>query len=880
MRIQEERRKQREKEEQSEQQRGRSWMGSPKRKKKVPKPIMVIRNSEDMHRFSSPVPSLPNTPHSHSSASSSLCSCENQHSQNYVYGKQSPAPLCSPPTSKRSYERPASSPRRGVVAHPIAPTTNVHISTTIATNRRTKKMNSQAQLPQLGPTVSRLRAMTLEPDHAREEAARSRETAKRMAHTQSKSIDAGRKSASPVDSELAVSVQQLIWETDEAFKAVGTALAEAKLASQTPIQSPLQQTLLTLPATTYQVPIPRARNNTLHLLPTPPITPASGGINTSRAAQRKRQNSISPLSPSPHSNSLNKQLGHPISIRKKSKAKKVQRPNSKIAARPPLPTSSSSRWILTAENVHEKLSQTGRLFSRIEADEMLTDSQLQEARQSRIEMLEPKPRPSTESVRAGSIGERSERSDSDATTIEGPFHLETLPSRIGSSGVGLNALSPVVEVDTPRSSRFDNSISRRDFATETPTKEKVVEDGHQPTKNLPPVSKADSPEDDSPLFNNISFPAPPPPLKSPRRVPKQQHKRASSSISNRAQPLLSPIAEVSMVDFHNELPPLPATIYNTQQQGRKNSELHMDQPRSPTPETHPDYLFFRGTPYTITMPTFRHGHIRLAKAELAGLNSIEAKLLTSPDETLDWTAFQMAILCGAGDFISDDSDGVRDHDAEMTDDLAEWFDDFGMEPGRLVHEAEDADMCPPSRVASMAVEVNVPGGDKRSSGGSLLLGSDSTRSSGNIVMMQREMVQIQPQATDLPISVSSEHPSGFWNTKPFDASKFFNNAGGSGDRGIKRWTTEGHPKKYQGPGIDVERAEGRLDPGDAAGKANLTRESVMSLPDSPMMDLVAIKGVDGKEEFVPMGFNLGHDLGDFLKWESEHAYAGGFYGAE
>jgi len=28
---------------------------------------------------------------------------------------------------------------------------------------------------------------------------------------------------------------------------------------------------------------------------------------------------------------------------------------------------------------------------------------------------------------------------------------------------------------------------------------------------------------------------------------------------------------------------------------------------------------------------------------------------------------------------------------------------------------------------------------------------------------------------------------------------------------------------------------------------------------------------------VPMGCNLTSDLGDFLRWEAEHAYAGNFY---
>lgn len=42
-----------------------------------------------------------------------------------------------------------------------------------------------------------------------------------------------------------------------------------------------------------------------------------------------------------------------------------------------------------------------------------------------------------------------------------------------------------------------------------------------------------------------------------------------------------------------------------------------------------------------------------------------------------------------------------------------------------------------------------------------------------------------------------------------------------------------------------------------------------SLPPSPMLDLVGA-GLGKDNEVIPMGFNLGHDLGDFLRWETDH----------
>lgn len=47
------------------------------------------------------------------------------------------------------------------------------------------------------------------------------------------------------------------------------------------------------------------------------------------------------------------------------------------------------------------------------------------------------------------------------------------------------------------------------------------------------------------------------------------------------------------------------------------------------------------------------------------------------------------------------------------------------------------------------------------------------------------------------------------------------------------------------------------------------------------MDLVVSHDVDGNEYVVPMGFNLSHDLGDFLTWHAEHVSGvAGFGGRE
>ena len=49
----------------------------------------------------------------------------------------------------------------------------------------------------------------------------------------------------------------------------------------------------------------------------------------------------------------------------------------------------------------------------------------------------------------------------------------------------------------------------------------------------------------------------------------------------------------------------------------------------------------------------------------------------------------------------------------------------------------------------------------------------------------------------------------------------------------------------------------------------MKKEYAESLPPSPLQDLVPPSPIKGNE-VIPMGFNLGHDLGDFLDWETQY----------
>jgi hypothetical protein len=237
-----------------------------------------------------------------------------------------------------------------------------------------------------------------------------------------------------------------------------------------------------------------------------------------------------------------------------------------------------------------------------------------------------------------------------------------------------------------------------------------------------------------------------------------------------------------------------------------------------------EYYYLKSTPYTLTKPSFRHGPITLAKAEVG-------KGVKTMDDTLDWTAFQMAILGGAGDFFQDMS---IDEDTKQADDIASWFDTFGFEtygvliPGDMPEPEPEAE---PTHVHAHATP------SLRSSSHSTFSSTPSTIDTD----------------IDLPIPVGAEFPSGFWNApapgQALDKAKFFNSTG------LKRWVGEGHPKR---PTSNSEEEE--------------------SLPPSPMMPLVVhmSAGETDIPDTVPMGYNLHHDLGDFLKWEAENVYASAF----
>jgi hypothetical protein len=245
--------------------------------------------------------------------------------------------------------------------------------------------------------------------------------------------------------------------------------------------------------------------------------------------------------------------------------------------------------------------------------------------------------------------------------------------------------------------------------------------------------------------------------------------------------------------------------------------------RTPTnslqPEEDDECYYLKSTPYSLTSPTFRHGHISFLKSEL-GRGAL------TMDDTLDWTAFQMAIL-GAGDMTPEAYD---DEDPRFNEEVFSWFDTFGFQSyGALIPESGPSPRSSShSTVSTASTDASIP-------------------------------------ATAMGESPSMWEDAGL-HSEMYDSTKFFSDEGGQG------WTMKG---------LSLEPSRcGRLD----STSCDSMLPIVLSPEDGYEDGLIPIdrpstgKGRGG-ENGIEMGCNMTSDLDDFLKWEAQHAFGPGYYGA-
>ncbi|KAJ4401876.1 hypothetical protein N0V85_005425 [Neurospora sp. IMI 360204] len=246
------------------------------------------------------------------------------------------------------------------------------------------------------------------------------------------------------------------------------------------------------------------------------------------------------------------------------------------------------------------------------------------------------------------------------TPVE-PFHLDDLPTRIDNAGVSLTVTSATPPLETARPSLSDHGeITRDDCAT---PKQQLQEDGQKQNRpRSPPVALAEDRKEHSlPIMFRLEeeeAQQPPKPL----------------SVAHLTPSTTGPIRPVPRRTPSRQLPPLP-----TIPEGITSSMLTPTSTSSPgfgSDANNDDFIFLKGTPYTWTMPSFRHGPIRLPKPE-PPINLLAA----NAEDGLDWVAFQISIGSGIGDFDSDPLDYSRPSDAELNerDDIIAWFSGFGFD---------------------------------------------------------------------------------------------------------------------------------------------------------------------------------------------------------
>jgi hypothetical protein len=228
-----------------------------------------------------------------------------------------------------------------------------------------------------------------------------------------------------------------------------------------------------------------------------------------------------------------------------------------------------------------------------------------------------------------------------------------------------------------------------------------------------------------------------------------------------------------------------------------------------------DYVFLESSPHSLATPRFIHGPIRLAKSDLY------PDLKLGADDGLDWTAFQMAILGGAGDYFSGSEHNARQQEAEEIEALRDWWGEWHFDSSGSLVSHEDELPSPISTFSS----------DDRAEYLYSQIGKDNPYSAHHKWSNRRRHAGKQGRILDLKLSKQGD--------------KLYNGGG------IEKWSANGHPDSF------------------------MKRESLNSMPPSPMLDLQIVRSDNGDVDYVPMGYNMSHDAGDFLRWEAEHVYSDG-----
>ncbi|RCI08074.1 hypothetical protein L249_7798 [Ophiocordyceps polyrhachis-furcata BCC 54312] len=114
---------------------------------------------------------------------------------------------------------------------------------------------------------------------------------------------------------------------------------------------------------------------------------------------------------------------------------------------------------------------------------------------------------------------------------------------------------------------------------------------------------------------------------------------------------------------------------------------------------HDEVIYLQSTPLSFANRAFRHGPIAFPRPQTAGFGQ-------DRDETVDWVAFHMAILGGAGDLVT----GMYEDDQnQMADEMVAWFETFGFEThGRLVAAGGSSGPSRTGRLSAADADLPIP----------------------------------------------------------------------------------------------------------------------------------------------------------------------------
>lgn len=250
------------------------------------------------------------------------------------------------------------------------------------------------------------------------------------------------------------------------------------------------------------------------------------------------------------------------------------------------------------------------------------------------------------------------------------------------------------------------------------------------------------------------------------------------------------------------------------------------------------------TPFSLIAPLFRHGSIRLnsgnhsrsfpasgASTGFATPNMVGSEGLEAQVVPFDWTAFQMAISGGAGDYLMSGADidkkEMEKHEEELAkerEDIYDWWRGFGF-------RGRDGGMGRVARSEPRKPQKEGKDGKQK-------------QSKGEEEKKRRRAKKPEIVIAELP-SDSLKRPEPVprpWSFQPgqevlSSSDKDTSNSGSGGETDVPASTTD--------IGYESEESDG---------------------PDSPMEELSEQELMAGRD--VLMGSNLDHDLRGFLRWES------------